>query len=165
MPPKPVKHTDHVDAADLSERRARVRMMSALQAVFERRFQIPYSQNRPSQLLNHELPVKVAAKLIRQADCSGLAGLGLDWGNVRPGGKKVDYRYVNTWILLALFPHETTVAHAVHGDLVFYGPHAGDPHHVAIYKGGGKVVTNGHYPMSVEEVDYRSDRIAFRSIL
>lgn len=156
---------DERDRASTAEHRQRVKIMNAVWAVYERRESVAYSQARPSQLLSHALPVRAAARLITRADCSGLAALGLDWANVRPGGRKVDWRYVNTWVLLSLFPHETPLDRLEPGDLVFYGPKPGDPHHVAIYKQDGMVVTNGHHPMSVERVDYRPDRIHARAIL
>jgi cell wall-associated NlpC family hydrolase len=159
--------TDAVDTVSLAQHRQRVKMLNAIYAVYERRAAVAYSQARPSQLLNHLLPVRVAAKRITRADCSGLAAIGCDWANIQPGqaGRRVDWRYVNTWVLLALFPHETPLARAEPGDLVFYGPSRNDPHHVATYKGGGMVYTNGHHPMSIEKIDYRGDRIHIRSVL
>ena len=154
--------TDNIDTAPVAAQRQRVKMLNAIYAVYERRAGVAYSQARPSQLLNHTLPVRTAAKRITRADCSGLVAIGCDWARVRPG---VDWRYTNTWTQLATFPVETPLAHAEPGDLVFYGPARNDPHHVAIYKGGGEVYTNGHHPMSVERVDYRPDRIHIRSLL
>lgn len=154
--------TDAVDLASVAQHRQRVMMLNAIYAVYERRAAVAYSQARPSQLLNHLLPVRTAAKRITRADCSGLSALGLDWAGIRKG---VDWRYTNTWTQLALFQHETPLARAEPGDLVFYGPAPNDPHHVAIYKGAGMVYTNGHHPMSIEKVDYRSDRIHIRSVL
>ena len=154
--------TDAVDTASVGQHRQRVKMLNGIYAVYERRQAVAYSQNRPSQLLNHLLPVRTAAARITRADCSGLVALGCDWAGIRP---KVDWRYTNTWTQLALFPHEVPLSRAEPGDLVFYGPATNDPHHVAIYKGGGMVYTNGHHPMSIERVDYRGDRLHIRSVL
>ena len=154
--------TDAVDLASTAQHLQRVKMLNGIYAVYERRAAVAYSQARPSQLLNHLLPVRLAAKRITRADCSGLSALGCDWAGIRKG---VDWRYTNTWVQLALFPHETPLDRAEPGDLVFYGPSPRDPHHVAIYKGGGMVYTNGHHPMSIERVDYRPDRIHIRSVL
>lgn len=154
--------TDAIDTASTAQHQQRVKMLNAIYAVYERRANVAYSQARPSQLLRHGLPVRVAAKAITRADCSGLVAIGCDWAGIRKG---VDWRYTNTWVQLALFPHETPLARAEPGDLVFYGPSTNDPHHVAIYKGDGHVYTNGHHPMSVEKIDYRPDRIHIRSVL
>jgi uncharacterized protein YfaT (DUF1175 family) len=154
--------TDAVDTASVAGHAQRQRMLNACWAVYERRVNIAYSQARPSQLLRHGLPVRIAAKAIKQADCSGLVAIGCDWAGIR---KDVDWRYVNTWVLQRLFPHETPLERAVPGDLVFYGPSSADPHHVAIYRGDGEVLTNGHHPMSREKVDYRGDRIHIRAVL
>jgi cell wall-associated NlpC family hydrolase len=154
--------TDAVDTATTAAVPQRVKMLNAIYAVYERRAQVAYSQQRPSQLLNHLLPVRTAAKRITRADCSGLAALGCDWAGIR---KDVDWRYTNTWSQLALFPHETSLAHAEPGDLVFYGPRSNDPTHVAVYKGGGQVYSNGSHPMSIQPIDYRGDRIHIRSVL
>lgn len=142
--------------------RVRQKMLNGCYAVYERRQKVQYSQTRPSQLLKHGLPVRVAAKLISRSDCSGLAALGCDWAGIKP---HVDWRYTNTWVQLGIFQREIAISQALKGDLVFYGPKKGDPHHVAIYLGDGKVLTNGHYPMSIEVVDYRPDRIHVRSVL
>jgi cell wall-associated NlpC family hydrolase len=58
-----------------------------------------------------------------------------------------------------------TLAAAKPGDVVFYGPSTGNPTHEALYLGNNKVLSNGHHPMQIYPVDYRSDRIAVRSFL
>jgi cell wall-associated NlpC family hydrolase len=70
--------------------------------------------------------------------------------------------YGNTWTLIA---KGTRVArsNALPGDLVFYGPRAGDPTHVAVYLGDGFVASQGHEGGPyLEAIDYRDDRIDIR---
>ena len=117
---------------------------------YKNRFHIRYSQSRPTQL---RWP-----KFVTRMDCSGLVS-NVFW---RLGvGKHIAWESQNTWSLIQL-------GKAVPGakikplDVVFYGPAKDDPHHVAIYIGGGKVLSNGHYPMGKYPIDYRSDRIGIR---
>lgn len=137
-------------------------MVNACWAAYERRAKVAYSQARPSQLLARGLPLRVAAKRITRADCSGLVALGCHRARIRP---EVDWRWTNTWTQLATFKTEVTRERATVGDLVFYGPAKGNPTHVAILLRDGRVLTNGHHPMSVEQLDYRPDRIHIRSLL
>jgi len=86
-------------------------------------------------------------------DCSGLA-ITAYWvaGLIDKLGFENAKGYGNTWTLAA---HGRTVRsdELRPGDLVFYGACS----HVAVYEGGGKVITNGHYPMSRERLMYRRD--------
>ena len=68
--------TDNIDTVSVAAHRQRVKMLNAVYAVYERRAAVAYSQARPSQLLNHALPVRMAAKRITRADCSGLVAIG-----------------------------------------------------------------------------------------
>lgn len=154
--------TDTIDRAALGEDPRRQRMVNAAWAVYERRAHVAYSQARPSQLLRRGLPLRVAAKLIGRADCSGLVALACHRAGIRP---EVDWRWTNTWTQLATFRREVPAAHATIGDLVFYGPSPGNPTHVAILLRGERLLTNGHHPMSLEVLDYRPDRIHIRSLL
>ncbi len=154
--------TDHYDAASLAEDPRRQRMVNAAWAVYERRAKVAYSQARPSQLLARGVPLRLAARRISRADCSGLVALACHRAGIRPD---VDWRYTNTWTQLATFPREVLRGRATVGDLVFYGGEPGDPSHVAIRLRDGRVLTNGHHPMSVEQLDYRPDRIHIRSLL
>lgn len=131
---------------------------------------IAYSQARPSQI---RLPRETT-----RMDCSGLVAACMDFAGVMP---KVDWRYTNTWLQIR-FGRAVELRFAKPGDVVFYG-RPGDPTHEALFlgtrtqldeigvepphqmKGGRWVLTNGHYPMSIEPVDYRSDRIAVRTFL
>jgi len=80
-----------------------------------------------------------------------------------------------------------TLPRARPGDVVFYGPSRGNPTHEALFLGtlkqlkalvtvpaevasqfhgtGPHVLTNGHYPMQIQPVDYRDDRIAIRDLI
>jgi hypothetical protein len=139
------------------------------------RHNIRYSQARPTQL---RLPRETT-----RLDCSGLVAACMDFAGVMP---KVDWRYTNTWIQIR-FGVARTLAGARPGDVVFYGPAANDPTHEALFlgtltqlrnlvdvpaevarrflTGGPHVLSNGHYPMDIYPVDYRSDRVAIRDII
>lgn len=117
------------------------------------RERIRYSQARPTQL---RLPRETT-----RLDCSGLVAACMDFAGVLP---KVDWRYTNTWTQIKL-GKPVTLASARPGDVVFYGPSAGNPTHEALYIGDGKVISNGHYPMGIYPVDYRGDRIAIRDLI
>ena len=137
------------------------------------RNRIAYSQARPTQIT---LPRETT-----RLDCSGLVACCMDFAEVMP---KVDWRYTNTWIQDDLGTR-VTLANARPGDVVFYGPRLGNPTHEALYlgtladlktlkvtiapevekamKGGGRMVlSNGHHPMGLYPIDYRSDRVEIR---
>ena len=139
------------------------------------RGKIAYSQSRPTQL---RLPRETT-----RLDCSGLVAACMDFAQVLP---KVDWRWTNTWVQIAL-GRAVTLPRARPGDVVFYGPRAGNPTHEAMFLGtlkqlkalvtvpaevasqfhgtGPHVLTNGHYPMQIQPVDYRSDRIQIRDLI
>ena len=154
--------TDHLDLADLAEDPRRQRMVNAAWAVYERGAQDAYSQARPSQLLSRALPLRLAAKRISRADCSGLVALACHRARIRPD---IDWRYTNTWTQLATFRREVPLVRATVGDLVFYGPAPGNPTHVAILLRDGRVLSNGHHPMGVYPITYRPDLIHIRSLI
>jgi hypothetical protein len=60
---------------------------------------------------------------------------------------------------------EVTLAQAKPADLVFYGKSHSDISHVAIYVGGGKVISHGSDPVGYYGVDYRTDRQQIRSYI
>lgn len=118
---------------------------------YRHRWHIRYSQARPTQL---RWP-----KFVTRQDCSGLVS-NIMWRlNVMPD---VNWYYQNTWSLIKLGQPVNTKALAKPMDIVFYGPTANNPIHVAIYTGNGQVLSNGSYPMRRLPIDYRRDRIAIR---
>lgn len=73
--------------------------------------------------------------------------------------------YGNTGSLWPRGKH-VTIAQCRVGDLVFYRWENGEPGHVAIWAGNGKVVSNGSEPGPLyEDWDYRDDFIGARSYL
>lgn len=110
----------------------------------------PYNQGRPT--------AKSLAEFERgSTDCSGLAAICVD--AAIPGFAT---GYGNTWTLIAK-GHHVDYGSKLPGDLVFYGPRAGDPTHVTIYVGDGFVVSHGHANGPFyEKIDYRDDRIDIR---
>lgn len=167
-------HSDHDDTvvvvAPTSRLKIRHQIVGRGLRYHHFRQQIAYSQARPTQI---RLPRETT-----RLDCSGLVAACMDFAGVMP---KVDWRYTNTWIQIRLGKQVDLVS-AKPGDVVFYG-RGGNPTHEALYLGtddalriigvdppdgmgaGRWVLTNGHYPMSLELVDYRSDRIQVRSFL
>lgn len=119
---------------------------------------IAYSQSRPIVTISRNIrPPDIPHAL----DCSGLAitcywvaGVAEALGNANAHGAG------NTWSL-ADHGRAVKAAELRPGDLVFYG----NCSHVAVYEGAGKVITNGHYPMSREKLTYRSDYWSARAYL
>lgn len=138
------------------------------------RAHIAYSQSRPTQL---RLP-----KETTRLDCSGLVAACMDFTGAMP---KVDWRWTNTDVQIH-FGKKVTRSAARPADVVFYGQGT-DPSHEALLLGslaelkklvevpdeiasemtgkGDYVLSFGHFPMIVAEVDYRPDRIMIRSFL
>lgn len=119
---------------------------------------IAYSQTRPIVTISRNIrPPDIPHAL----DCSGLA-ITCYWvaGVLDALGPEHRSGFGNTWSL-ADEGRSVTVADLLPGDLVFYGSCS----HVAIYEGSGKVITNGHYPMSREKLSYRSDYWGARTFL
>lgn len=145
-------------AASIAEPDPRQKVVGAARFYLENARHIAYSQARPFVTVARGIaPPDVPDAL----DCSGLAitaywvaGANSALGRENQGG------YGNTWTLAA---HGTSVRSSDlrPGDLVFYG----NCSHVAVYEGGGKVITNGHYPMSRERLMYRTDYWGARSYL
>lgn len=132
---------------------------------------IGYSQARPTEIT---LP-----RVTDRLDCSGLVAACMDFAGVLP---KVDWRYTNTWTQIRL-GRKVDPRYAKPGDVVFYGQ-TGNPTHEALYLGtrdqltaleidppdavdvpGKWVLSMGHYPMGIYQLDYRGDRIQVRSFL
>lgn len=114
-----------------------------LNALYNRRSMVSYSQLRPSQLGE--------AVRITRADCSGSIAASCHWANIIP---EVDWRYTNTWVQIQFGRTVAGLADAVPGDVFFYG----SPSHEALYLGGGLVWSFGSYPMKILRHDYRHDR-------
>lgn len=138
------------------------------------RQRINYSQSRPTQL---RLPRETT-----RLDCSGLVAACMDFTGAMP---KVDWRWTNTDVQIH-FGRKVTLGAARPGDVVFYGQGT-DPSHEALLLGslaelkrmvavpdeiasemrgkGDYVLSMGHFPITVTDLDYRGDRIALRSFL
>jgi len=121
-----------------------------LMALYNRRYQISYSQARPSELGR--------ASSIDRADCSGSIAGACDWANVLP---QVDWRWTNTDTQILMGTNVAMMHQAKRGDVVFYGS-GGNPSHEAFYLGGSRVWSFGSYPIKLLDVAYRGDRIAIR---
>lgn len=115
------------------------------------RWHIRYSQARPTQL---RWP-----KFVTRQDCSGLVSVVMWRLGVFP---HLNWSYQNTWSLIKLGVAVRARNAAVPLDVVFYGPSANNPTHVALYIGDGMVLSNGSYPMRKLPIDYRRDRIGIR---
>lgn len=121
-----------------------------LNAVYNRRWAIPYSQARPSQLVS-------PARLTR-CDCSGGVAGSAAWANILP---KVDWRYTNTWTQQHFGWAVDGVNEALPGDIILYG----SPSHVAVYLGKGIVWSFGSYPVKILPYNYRHDRRIYRRLV
>lgn len=115
---------------------------------YGQRTRIAYSQARPIQTVYYGIR---PPEIPRVLDCSGLAitcywvnGLAYKLGDENAHG------FGNTWTL-AKYGSTVLQGNLKPGDLVFY---YADCHHVAVYVGNGKVVSNGHYPMGLYDVCY-----------
>lgn len=145
---------DLVDSSTLAKGSAadlRKRSVVICDNFYKYRNQIKYSQSRPTQL---RWP-----RFTTRSDCSGLVSSVFNLLGMLPG---TNWAYQNTWSLIRRGRPVIDKAHALPLDLVFYGPRENDPTHVAIVIGHDRVLSNGHYPMSHYQIDYRPDRIAIR---
>lgn len=118
-----------------------------LNALYNRRSVVSYSQVRPSQLGE--------ATRITRADCSGSIAASCHWASVLP---EVDWRYTNTWVQISFGREVSGISDARPGDVILYG----SPSHEALYLGGGLVWSFGSYPIKILRHDYRHDRAAIR---
>lgn len=119
-------------------------------ALYNRRYAVPYSQVRPSQL--------VSADRVTRADCSGSVAGGAAWAKIL---RNVDWRYTNTWSQVTFGREVRSINEAIPGDVIFYG----SPSHVAIYLGNGVVWSFGSYPIKILPYNYRHDRHSIRRFL
>jgi cell wall-associated NlpC family hydrolase len=143
----------HVQLHKKTEADVRSRIVKIAMRYHKYRARIAYSQSRPTDL---RWP-----RFVRRLDCSGLVAACMHHAKVMPA---VDWRWTNTWVQIKL-GRPVTLKQAKPGDVVFYGTSASNPTHEALYIGGGQVLSNGHYPMGIYPVDYRSDRVAIRSFI
>lgn len=149
-PPRPSKQELQRDA-----------VLAFLEAFYNRRYAIPYSQARPSQLR----PVKQ----ITRADCSGSIACGMWTARVLPD---VDWRWTNTDTQITFGEPVTSLPAARVADVVFYG-HGSDPGHeaciVSAADGDERVFSFGSYPARILPVDYNrgtlGGRIAIRRFI
>ena len=166
---------DHDDRVAIPKLSAREKVLIRGFRYFHFRGKIAYSQARPTQL---RLPRETT-----RLDCSGLVAACMDFARVLP---KVDWRWTNTWVQIKL-GRKVTLPAARPGDVVFYGPRAGNPTHEAMFLGtlkelkrlvtvpdeiarkmsspGDYVLSNGHHPMDVYRLDYRDDRLEIRDLI
>lgn len=166
-------HFDGDDSTLAQPRDPRRSILDRAFRYYHFRDRIAYSQARPTQI--------VLPRNTTQLDCSGLVAACMDYAGVLPN---VNWRYTNTWIQDDL-GERVTVEEALPGDVVFYGPKIGNPTHEALYLGFAgnvksivgdlpaevavamkgerrMVLSNGHHPMGIYPLDYRSDRLEIR---
>lgn len=145
-------------AASLDKKDPRAQVVDAARFYLANARHIAYSQTRPIVTISRNIrPPDIPHAL----DCSGLA-ITCYWvaGIASELGEENAHGYGNTWSL-ADHGRAVKASELRPGDLVFYG----NCSHVAVYEGAGKIITNGHYPMSREKVTYRSDYWGARSYL
>lgn len=116
-------------------------------AIYNRRMSVAYSQARPSQI--------VAADRVTRADCSGSVAGACAWADILPA---VDWRYTNTWSQITFGRPVSDPQHAIPGDVFLYG----SPSHEAMYLGDGLVFSFGSYPAKILAWNYRGDLAAIR---
>jgi hypothetical protein len=145
-------------AASLDKLDPRQRVIDAARFYLANAKHISYLDSRPIITLSRDIrPPDIPPSL----DCSGL-GISCYFaaGVEDVLGQENAHGYGNTWSL-AEHGRPISVVQLRPADLIFYG----NCSHVAIYEGNGKIITNGHYPMSRERVSYRSDYWGARSYL
>lgn len=115
---------------------------------FGQRSRTAYNQARPIRTVYYGIRPPEAPNML---DCSGLA-ITCYWVNGLQHylGDENAHGFGNTWSL-ARHGVPVDIALVRPGDLVFYYT---DCSHVAVYVGNGRVVSNGHYPMSLYSVRY-----------
>lgn len=131
-----------------------------LTAFYNRRYAIPYSQARPSQLR--------AVKDITRADCSGSIACGMWTAGVMP---HINWYWTNTDTQISLGSPVPSSSIRV-GDVAFYG-HGMDPNHetcvISVAPGDIRVFSDGSYPAKILDIDYNrgslGGRIAVRRLI
>lgn len=136
------------------------KLMSFLMGFYNRRYQIRYSQARPTQLR----PVSK----ITEADCSGSVAAGMWTAGILP---KVDWRYTNTDVQIMLGKPVSSLEQVRLGDVALYG-FGTDPGHetcVVSVENGIRVFSFGSYPARLLNIDYDrgslGKRIAIRRFI
>lgn len=140
----------HVDRATVARDKQIAVELAWHNALYNRRFAVPYSQVRPSQL--------VEAARVTRADCSGSVAGGAAWAHILP---HVDWRYTNTWVQVTFGKSVRSINEAIPGDIILYG----SPSHVALYLGNGIVWSFGSYPIKILPHNYRHDRHSIRRLV
>lgn len=145
-------------AASVRKQNPRERVVDAARFYLKHAREIHYSQSRPIITISRDIRPPDTPPYL---DCSGLA-ITCYWvaGVEDELGSENAHGWGNTWSL-ADHGKYVAVKDLRPGDLVFYGRCS----HVAVYEGGGKVISNGHYPMSRERLTYRGDYWGARSYL
>lgn len=138
-----VRRSSQMSARDLKI----AKQIGWLNALYNRRSVVSYSQVRPSQLGE--------ATRITRADCSGSIAASCHWADIL---SVVDWRYTNTWVQISLGREVPGIADAKPGDVILYG----SPSHEALYLGDGLVWSFGSYPIKILRHDYRHDRNSIR---
>ena len=138
---------------EMSQREKQITIqLGWLNALYNRRMQVSYSQYRPSQLRE--------ARLITRADCSGSVAGACNWARILV--PPVDWRWTNTWVQISFGKLVSGgILDAKPGDCIYYG----SPSHVATYLGNKLVSSFGSYPMRILPHDYRHDRHSIRRFL
>lgn len=134
------------------EQKKRNAFLAELMYLYNRRWGMVYTQNRPWDL----------SKPPYGLDCSASGEWASRYSGLRSPSGYSGWGYGNTDSQIARFRalnrRRSSYSNCEIGDFVFYG-RGGDPSHVAYWIGGGRVWSFGSYPAKILNYNYRSDLI------
>ncbi|MBA2741915.1 MAG: peptidoglycan-binding protein [Actinobacteria bacterium] len=144
------------------EQKKRNAFLAQLMYVYNRRWQVAYSQTRPFDLRRPPSAL----------DCSASGEWAAKWAGIPSPSGYSGYGYGNTDTQIArlrsLGRERDSIRDAEIGDPKFYG-RGGDPSHVAYYighkEGVARVWSFGSYPAKILDASYRHDSIGVYALL
>jgi len=138
------------------EEKKRQAFLAELMYIYNRRWNIFYSQRRPFDIF----------KPPRGLDCSASGEWGCKYAGIPSPSGYSSYGWGNTWSQksrLDRLGRRTSTQDAEVGDFVFYG--SGGPTHVAYWIGGMRVWSFGSYPAKILDIFYRSDYLGIYNLM
>lgn len=139
------------------EQEKRNHFLAELMYIYNRRWNIVYSQRRPFD----------AWKPPRGLDCSASGEWACKFAGIPSPSGYSSYGWGNTDTQIYQLRRKgrsRPISQAEVGDFVFYG-RGGDPSHVAYWIGQGRVWSFGHYPAGIYAWNYRSDSIGLYDLM
>ena len=141
-----------------AEDKLRAKVVAKLMYLYNRRFQMLYSQQRPYDRRSAPTRLDCSSTKAWADEKAGAPKSGSPWGYGNTYSQLDHYRRTGRIIVRG---RDVYAGVAKPGDPVYYG----GPSHVTVYLGGTRCASFGSNPMKILEVDYRGDRVAVCSLL